>query len=157
MSKSISRYLIFWIPALLASVLLGENTLLCQSIKWFFAFFMLLGIAVNTAFIALEDLRGALALVLGYMGINYLLVLALYSFSLSPSSHGFIMGLIGIFSFTPLDIILRNILYLNIPHEMYLVSLVTVLAAAGIAGAMVYKKLVSKAKSHREHISIELD
>jgi hypothetical protein len=140
MKKYILRYGIFWMPAVLAACLYGNSSPLSQGLQWFCAFFLIFGWCVNTAMAAVHFPRGTLSLLLGYLGGNFLLIVGLYNVNTATASGRVLLRLGGLFSFTPLDILIVALLDFPIPHEIYVTAgLVIVCFLGWMAGVLVHR------------------
>jgi hypothetical protein len=138
MKKHILRYGIFWLPAVLAACLYTSSSPLSQGVQWFFAFFLIFGWSVNTAMAAVHFPRGTLSLLLLYLGVNFLLIVGLYNVNTATASGRVLLRLGGLFSFTPLDILIVALLDFPIPHEIYVTAGLVILCFLGwMAGVLV--------------------
>jgi hypothetical protein len=138
MKKYILRYLIFWLPAVLAACWYGNSSPLSKGLQWFFAFFLIFGWSVNTAMAAVHFPRGTLSLILLYLGVNFLLIMGLYSVNTATAAGRVLLRMGGLFSFTPLDILIVALLDYSIPHEIYVTAGLVILCFLGwMAGVLV--------------------
>ena len=139
MKKYLLRYLFYWAPAFLASLLLRDAGTAAQVLRLFCAFFMLFGWAVNSGMAASREPRRTMAAILLYLGFALLMVNALYTGALQSrlGSAGVVLG--GIFSYTPLEAIVDKMRDFRIPHEYYLTLGVAALCAIGWLLGLLYR------------------
>ena len=142
MKKYLLRYLIFWLPAVLAAYFYNNASAASQVLQWFCAFFMVLGWAVNTSMAAYRYPRKTMALLLGYAGIHILIITMLYSAQYGTAAEMFLLRYGGMFSYRPLDIVVMALLDFNIMHEMYVTLFLVFLCFAGFAAGVFYRRLV---------------
>jgi len=138
MRKFILRYLFFWAPAFILSFFFRGGLMQLYTLKWFFAFFMLFGWGVNTAMAAYHYPRRTMSGILMYVGFNILAIVGLYSWD-GVNRAVYYLG--GIFSFTPLDILVVALLDFNIPHELYVALLVFCICSLGWIAGMLYRRV----------------
>lgn len=119
MKKYLLRYAIFWLPAMLMSYFFNNSTGISLGLQWFFAFFLILGWSVNTGMYAYHFPRSAMSSLLLYFGVNVLLIALMYVTGYGTVLNAVMIKVGGIFSFQPLDIVVRALLGFNIPHELY--------------------------------------
>ncbi|HHY51828.1 MAG TPA: hypothetical protein GX499_01105 [Clostridiales bacterium] len=119
MGKYLFRYLIFWLPAAVAAYFFsGGSSTATLAFQWFGAFFMVLGWSVNTGMMAYHHPRQGLALLLAWLGVNILIITALYRTSYQSSLHWFLLNVGGVLSFKPLDIFIVALLDFPFQHEL---------------------------------------
>lgn len=139
MRKYILRYLIFWLPAAITFYVYHNSSMLSQVLQWFFAFFMLLGWAVNTGMAAYHYPRKVLSLIFGYTGVNVLLTVILYRSFTGTTLH-YVMGNFGgLFSYNPLDVFVMAIVDFNISHELYVLGFLVACCLLAYIIAIIYR------------------
>ena len=141
MRKYLFRYLIFWLPAIVASYLLTSGEMMPQIVRWFFGFFMLFGWGVNTAMFAYNNLRGALSFVLGYLGVNVLLIMGLHHAPFGSASYRVFVHAAGLFTYRPLSMIYQMLLDFSIFQEMWIVLIVTGICLVGLLFGLLYRQI----------------
>lgn len=144
MKKYLIRYLIFWLPALLVSYLFAGGGLMADIPQWFFAFFMLFGWSVNTGMAAYHFPRGALSALLAYGGFNTLVIVTLYTTDYRQGLHIFMRKVGGIFSFQPLDILVRNLKPITsaaLPWEFIVLCVLLVCCLLGYLVGVVQRRV----------------
>jgi hypothetical protein len=151
LKKYILRYVIFWLPAVLAACLYGNSSPVSQALQWFFAFFLIFGWSVNTAMAAVHFPRGTLSLILGYLGVNFLLIMGLYSVNTATAAGRVLLRMGGLPSFTPLDILIVALLDYPIPHEIYVTAGLVILCFLGWMAGVLVRRL--NPPSYRSSVS----
>lgn len=126
MGKNYLIYFIFLLPALIVSLFFKNDTMLSISLRWFFAFFMLLGFGVNTASAAYRYPRATMSFILIYTGANLLIITAFYASAYNSMPYIFLRDYGGALSYVPLGIMVEALLDFNIQQEV----VVTLLTAA---------------------------
>ena len=150
MKKHLLRYLIFWAPAVIVACFFNNMTTVSQALQWFLAFFMLLGWTVTTGMASYHFPNRILSLLLMHLGINMLLIVALYNLNIGSRWTFVMLRLFGLFSFTPLDIIVNALINFNIPHEIYVTVLLFFSCMLGWIAGFIYRKL--NPDPYRPHI-----
>ncbi|MCL2068376.1 MAG: hypothetical protein FWH00_00600 [Oscillospiraceae bacterium] len=139
MRKYLLRYLIFWLPALLAALLLrGNRSMLAEAVQFFCGFFMLFGFAVNSGMAARAYPRSTLTAIMLYFGAGTLLMSLVYTGRLQSLFGEYSRTIAGIFSYVPLGVFLRKMLDFNIMHEVYIISGISIFMFIGWAMGLLY-------------------
>ncbi len=140
MRKYIVRYLIFWAPAAAVSLFFFGRSQASQTAQWFCAAFMVLGWAINTGMASRHYPRATLALLLGYLGANILLIVGLYNTPQLSPLHSFLSDYAGIFSYKPLDIIIVAIVDFSLRHEFVVTYALAGLCFCGWLIGQLYRR-----------------
>ena len=142
MGKYLFRYLIFWLPAAVAVYFFsGESSGAAHAFQWFGAFFLVLGWSVNTGMLAYHRPRNALALLMGWLGCNILIITALYRTPYQSTLHWWLLNVGGALSFKPLDIFIMALLDFPVQHEMVVTGALAACCFAGWLCGTVYRRI----------------
>ena len=141
MRKYLIRYLIFWLPAVLASYLFTSREQTFEIILWFLGFFMLLGWGVNTGMCAYNYPRNTLSLLLAYFGANALLITGLHNASFGSTAYRIFDHAAGFFTYRPLEMIYQTLLDFSVFQEMWVVGIVLGFCAVGFLSGLLYRQI----------------
>lgn len=142
MGKHYWIYLFFLLPALIVSLFFHNDTGASIILRWFFAFFMLIGFGVNTASAAYRHPRGAMSFILVYTGVNLLIITAFYAATYNSALYFFLRDYGGALSYVPLGIVLDTMLEFNVQQEeVYVTFTVTVCCLIGYLFGLVHRRV----------------
>ena len=134
------RYIVLWAPACLAACFFNNTGTASQVLQWICVALMIVGWTINTAMSAYNFPALALANTLLYFGVNEVLAILFYSTN-GGANAKLIQRLTGLFSYTPLDIVVTHILDLDIPHELYIIGFLSICMAGGVVAALYYRRI----------------
>lgn len=142
MGKYYIRYLILWLPAVLASYAFSGSGRFAHQVQLFCAFFMVLGWAANTGMAAYHYPRGTLSALLTYTGFNILVIVFLYSSYQGSTRYTVLRTAGGILSFQPLDVLVRAIRpFTNLPHELVVTLFLIACCVIGYIAGLVQRRV----------------
>ena len=141
MRKYLLRYLIIWLPALLASYLLNDSYTFAQIILWFLGFFLLLGWGVNTSMAAYNYPRKTLSFLLAYFGLSVLLIMGLHGASFRSTSYHIFDHTAGALTYRPLYMFFQALLEFNVFAEMWVAGIVVSCCAVGFLCGIIYRQI----------------
>ena len=141
MRKYFFRYLVFYMPALLASYIFTSGNLFAHIVQWFFGFFMLLGWGACTAMLTYNYPRNALAFLFAYFGVSVLLIYGLHNASFGSASYVFFDHVAGALTYRPLNMIYRTLLHFPIFQELWIIIIIIASCAVGFVCGMFYRQI----------------
>ena len=153
------RYIVFWLPIAVITVLLrtepvyavferyvgpwGPITteMIAFFIQLFFILFMLLGWLINSAMAAIRFPRRTLSGILIYFGLNMFLIMGYYaSYYGSPLYH-FLRYYGGIFSYVPMNALIQKFIDYNLSHEIWATGIITACCLIGFVIGAVQRRV----------------
>lgn len=139
--KYFVRYIIFWIPAILAAYLTGSGYTAAYLAQWFLGFFMLLGWGVNTGMFAYSSPRGALGFILAYLGLSVLLITWLFRTPFGSTFYRVLDTAAGAFTFRPLYMLYGVLRDFNVFGELWVAGIVAGACAVGFLCGVFYRQV----------------
>lgn len=141
MGKNYLGYFFFLLPALAVSIFFNNDTQVSIVLRWFFAFFMLIGFGVNTASAAYRYPRATMTFILVYTGVNLLIITAFYASAYNSLAYVILRDYGGALSYVPLGIMVDALLDFNIQQEVFVTFLVAGCCLVGYVFGLVHRRV----------------
>lgn len=141
MGKNYLVYFLFLLPALAVSIFFNNDTMTSIVLRWFFAFFMLIGFGVNTVSAAYHYPRATISFILVYTGVNLLIITAFYASEYNSLPYIILRDYGGALSYVPLGIMVDALLDFNIQQEVFVTFLVAACCLVGCVFGLVHRRV----------------